>query len=117
MEVELRAHAIANGYFVGGVNRVGTELESDYYGSSLFIDPIGQVLSQAGDNDEEVLVSDLDLGRLEEVARVALLPRPASGQLRAAHAAVKSTTGSTSLPLTAGPRAPHSLNIFVAFVS
>ncbi len=68
-EVELRGHAIANGYFVGGVNRVGTELESEYYGSSLFIDPIGQVLCQAGDTDEEVLVADLDRARLEEVRR------------------------------------------------
>jgi beta-ureidopropionase len=68
-EAELRGHAIANGYFVGGVNRVGTELESTYYGSSLFIDPIGQVMAQAGDTDDEVLVADLDMARLEEVRR------------------------------------------------
>jgi N-carbamoylputrescine amidase len=68
-EAELRAHAIANGYFVGAVNRVGTEFESVYYGSSLFIDPIGQVIAQAGDKEDEVLVADLDLARLEEVRR------------------------------------------------
>lgn len=68
-EIELRAHAIANGYFVGGVNRVGTEFDSQYYGSSLFIDPIGQVVCQAGDQDEQVLVADLDPKRLEEVRR------------------------------------------------
>ena len=32
-EAELRGHAIANGFFVGGVNRVGTELDSEYYES------------------------------------------------------------------------------------
>ncbi len=69
-EVELRAHAIANGVFVAGVNRVGTERDSTYYGRSLFIDPIGQVLAQAGETDEEVLVADLDLARVEEVRRV-----------------------------------------------
>lgn len=68
-EAELRGHAIANGYFVGGVNRVGVELESEYYGSSVFIDPIGQVIAQAGDRADEVLVADLDLGRIEEVRR------------------------------------------------
>jgi beta-ureidopropionase len=68
-EVELRAHAIANGFFVGGVNRVGTEFESEYYGRSLWIDPIGQVICQASDSEEEVLVADLDLARVAEVRR------------------------------------------------
>jgi beta-ureidopropionase len=67
-EAELRGHAIANSYFVGGVNRVGTERESDYYGASIFIDPIGQTVAQAGDQ-EEVLVAELNLERLEEVRR------------------------------------------------
>jgi len=67
-EIELRGHAIANGVFVGGVNRVGTERESEYYGRSLFIDPIGAIIAQAGDK-EEVLVADLDLARVEEVRR------------------------------------------------
>jgi beta-ureidopropionase len=68
-EAELRGHAIANGYFVGGVNRVGQERESEYYGASIFIDPIGQTIAQAGDQ-EEVLVADLSLARLEEVRRM-----------------------------------------------
>ena len=68
-EVELRAHAIANGYFVCGVNRVGVEFESAYYGASLFIDPIGEVIRQAGEADE-VLVADLDLARVDEVRKV-----------------------------------------------
>jgi beta-ureidopropionase len=50
------------------VNRVGKEADSDYYGASLFIDPIGQTVVQAGDQ-EEVLVADLSLERLEEVRR------------------------------------------------
>lgn len=68
-EVELRGHAIANGFFVAGVNRVGTEFDSTYYGASVFIDPIGEVIAQAA-NGEEVLIADLDLDRLEEVRKV-----------------------------------------------
>jgi N-carbamoylputrescine amidase len=67
-EPELRGHAIANGFWVAGVNRVGTELESTYYGASVFVDPIGQVLAQAGDA-EEVLLADLPRERVEEVRR------------------------------------------------
>ena len=68
-EAELRGHAIANGYFVGGVNRVGTELDSSYYGASVFIDPIGQIVVQAGEKDDEVLVANLDRARIEEIRR------------------------------------------------
>lgn len=67
-EAELRGHAIANGFFVAGVNRVGTELESSYYGASVAIDPIGEVVAQAG-ADEQVLVCDLPQERIEEVRR------------------------------------------------
>jgi predicted amidohydrolase len=40
-EIELRAHAIANDSYVAGVNRVGTERESEYYGARSFVDPMG----------------------------------------------------------------------------
>jgi predicted amidohydrolase len=69
-EAELRGHAIANGVFVAGVNRVGREYDSDYFGSSVIIDPIGDTLAQASATDEEVLVADLDPERLEAVRRV-----------------------------------------------
>jgi len=49
-------------------HRVGVELESTYYGASVFIDPIGQVLAQAGAG-EEVLLADLPRERVEEVRR------------------------------------------------
>jgi len=68
-EPELRGHAIANGYWVAGVNRVGVERESTYYGASVMIDPIGKVHAQAGDS-EEVLVCDLPRERVEEVRKM-----------------------------------------------
>jgi len=68
--IEQTAHAIANGYFVGTINRVGQEEEfgpNDYYGSSYFCDPRGQIIAQASDQEEEVLVADLDLDLVRTV--------------------------------------------------
>lgn len=65
-EIELRAHAIANGYFVGGVNRVGREGDLEYYGRSLFIDPMGRILAEAPTDRDAVLVADLDPALITE---------------------------------------------------
>lgn len=69
-EVELRAHAIANGYFVGGVNRVGKEDDMLFYGSSFFCDPKGNILAQASDKDEALIVTDIDVGLIREVRKM-----------------------------------------------
>jgi N-carbamoylputrescine amidase len=65
-----RAHAIANGVFVVAVNRVGHEGPKDggldFWGHSFVADPFGVVLAEAGE-DEEVLVVECDLSRVEEV--------------------------------------------------
>jgi len=66
-DVEQRFHAIANGYFVGTINRVGTSIKPDvhFYGHSYFCNPSGEVLAQA-DDQEAVIVTDLDLDQLSE---------------------------------------------------
>ncbi len=68
-ELEQPAHAVANGFFVGAINRVGEELVEGarFYGSSYFCDPRGQIIAQASDRDDEVLVADLDLAMIDEV--------------------------------------------------
>lgn len=69
-ELELRAHAVANGCFVGGVNRVGLDEGGDsrhWYGSSLWVDPRGAILSQASDTADEILLADLDLSLVQQV--------------------------------------------------
>jgi len=68
-ELEQPAHAVANGYFVGAINRVGEELVAGarFYGSSYFCDPRGRIIAQASDTDDEVLVADLDLSLIDEV--------------------------------------------------
>ena len=69
-DIEQRSHAIANGYFVGTINRVGVEEEfgpQEYYGSSYFCNPRGAYIARASDKEEELLVADLDLDLIKEV--------------------------------------------------
>lgn len=70
-EIEQRSHAIANGYFVGTINRVGIEQEfgpNDYYGSSYFCDPRGTYVGdKASDKAEELIVRDLNMDLVKEV--------------------------------------------------
>lgn len=69
-KLEQPAHAVANQYFVGAINRVGREKPWDmgeFYGSSYFCDPRGQIIAQASRDKDEVVVADLDLDKIEEV--------------------------------------------------
>ncbi|MCJ7585445.1 MAG: hypothetical protein MUO30_11845 [Anaerolineales bacterium] len=69
--IEQTSHAIANGYFVGTINRVGIEKElgaNDYYGQSYFCTPRGEYVGEMGDPfKEELIVRDLDLDLIREV--------------------------------------------------
>ncbi len=68
--IEQTSHAIANGYWVGTINRVGKESEfgpNDYYGSSYFCDPRGKIVAQASDQEEQLLRAELDLDLVREV--------------------------------------------------
>ena len=64
-----RSHAIANGVFVAAVNRVGPEEGIRFWGRSFVADPFGRVLARASDREEEILVVECDLGRIEKVRR------------------------------------------------
>lgn len=69
-ELELRGHAVANMYYVGGVNRVGKDIggsELDFYGRSMFVDPRGQIISQAGRESDEIIFADVDLSVIPEL--------------------------------------------------
>ena len=67
-EKELAAHAIFNEYYVAGLNRVGIEGEYTYYGRSVFLDPTGEIMAQAGEG-EEVLIAEWDLDVIVERRR------------------------------------------------
>ncbi|MCX5317774.1 nitrilase-related carbon-nitrogen hydrolase [Streptomyces sp. NBC_00154] len=69
-QLEQPAAAVANEYFVAAINRVGVEEygDNDFYGTSYFVDPRGQFVGDvASDKEEELVVRDLDFGKIEEV--------------------------------------------------
>ncbi|MEJ7604514.1 MAG: nitrilase-related carbon-nitrogen hydrolase [Kofleriaceae bacterium] len=71
-KLEQPAHAVANGYFVGAINRVGTEAPwniGKFYGNSYFVDPRGQIIACASEDKDELVVAELDLEMIEEVRR------------------------------------------------
>jgi N-carbamoylputrescine amidase len=68
--LEQPASAVANEYFIGAINRVGVEPlgDDDFYGSSYFVNPRGQLVGEAGPDDKSaVIVRDLDMDLLAEV--------------------------------------------------
>ncbi len=75
-----RAHAIANGVYVGVVNRVGFETGNvqgksapgaglEFWGGSFLCDPFGRVIAEASHDQEEILIGEVDLKHLEDVRR------------------------------------------------
>jgi beta-ureidopropionase len=71
-KLEQPAHAVANGYFMGCINRVGTEAPwniGKFYGSSYFVDPRGNFLAQAGEDQDALVTAEMDLDTIEDVRR------------------------------------------------
>jgi len=71
-KLEQPAHAVANGYYMGCINRVGTEAPwniGKFYGNSYFVDPRGKFLAEGSEDKDELIVADLDLNVIEEVRR------------------------------------------------
>jgi N-carbamoylputrescine amidase len=75
-----RSHAIANGVYVGAVNRVGYEHGDvrgnrvdgpglEFWGGSFLADPFGRVIIQAAHDKEDILVGEIDLHLIEETRR------------------------------------------------
>ncbi len=65
-ETSMRAHAIANGLFVGAANRVGLEGGLQFWGASFVADPSGVIMQLASHDNEELLICDCDLARIDE---------------------------------------------------
>ena len=72
-KLEQPAHAVANGYFMGCINRVGTEAPwniGKFYGTSYFVNPRGEFLAEASEDKSELITADMDFEVIEEVRRV-----------------------------------------------
>ncbi|NOY42037.1 MAG: acyltransferase [Planctomycetes bacterium] len=71
-KIEQPAHAVANQYFVGALNRPGVEEPwciGEFYGQSYFCDPRGQILAEASRDQDEIVVVDMDLDLIREVRK------------------------------------------------
>lgn len=66
-------HAIANGCYVAAVNRVGFEENPEgkggveFWGSSFVVDPYGRMISEASEDQEEILICPVDLDYIDDV--------------------------------------------------
>src|SRR3546814_3685134 len=69
-KLEQPASAVANGCYIGAVNRVGTEAPwniGKFYGSSYVVDPRGNFLVEASEDREELVTADMDMDKVREV--------------------------------------------------
>ncbi|WP_019415469.1 nitrilase-related carbon-nitrogen hydrolase [Paenisporosarcina sp. TG20] len=69
-KLEQPAHAVANGYYVGAINRVGIEAPwnlGEFYGQSYLVDPRGSMVSIGSRDQEEVVIGEMDKALIREV--------------------------------------------------
>lgn len=69
-KLEQPAHAVANGYYVGAINRVGTEGPwnlGEFYGQSYLVDPRGSMVSIGSRDQDEVVIGEMDKALIREV--------------------------------------------------
>jgi N-carbamoylputrescine amidase len=72
-KLEQPAHAVANQYFIGAINRPGFEEPwriGEFYGQSYFCDPRGQFLAQGRRDEDDIVIADMDLDMIREVRNV-----------------------------------------------
>ncbi len=69
-KLEQPAHAVANGYYLAAINRVGTETPwemGEFYGQSYVVDPRGNFLAVASRDQDEVVIAEMDKKKIREV--------------------------------------------------
>jgi len=69
-KLEQPAHAVANGYFMGCINRVGIEKPwnlGKFYGTSYFVNPLGEIFACASEDNDELLITEFDLDLIDQV--------------------------------------------------
>ena len=70
-----RGHAVANGVYVAAANRIGLEKVSadspgiEFWGHSFICDPQGRMIAEASKDKEEILLAEIDPGRIEYIRR------------------------------------------------
>jgi beta-ureidopropionase len=69
-KLEQPAHAVANGYYVAAINRVGFEAPwnmGEFYGQSYLVDPRGSFVVMGGRDRDEVIIGEMNKSLIREV--------------------------------------------------
>jgi beta-ureidopropionase len=69
-KLEQPASAVANGCWIGAINRVGTEAPwniGEFYGQSYFVNPRGEIEKIASRDRDELIVHDMDMDMVREI--------------------------------------------------
>lgn len=69
-KLEQPASAVANGVYIGAINRVGTEAPwniGEFYGQSYFVNPRGEIEAIASRDKDELLVHEMDMDMVKQV--------------------------------------------------
>jgi beta-ureidopropionase len=69
-KLEQPAHAVANGYYVAAINRIGVEAPwnmGEFYGQSYLVDPRGQFVAVGSRDQDEVILAEMDKNVIHEV--------------------------------------------------
>lgn len=72
-KLEQPAHAVANQFFVGAINRPGTEAPwniGEFYGTSYFCDTRGQLVAEGARDTDDIIVADLDLEQIRQTRHI-----------------------------------------------
>ena len=68
-KLEQPASAVANGIYIGAINRVGSEEPwnvGEFYGQSYFVNPRGEIEAIASRDKDELIVHEMDLDMVRE---------------------------------------------------
>lgn len=69
-KLEQPAHAVANGYYLGAINRVGVESPwnmGEFYGQSYLVDPRGALVATGSRDHDEVVIGTMDRDTIAQV--------------------------------------------------
>ena len=69
-KLEQPASSVANGVYIGAINRIGREQPWDigeFYGQSYFVNPRGQIEAIASRDKDELIIHDMDMDMIKEV--------------------------------------------------
>lgn len=69
-EIEMQAASVGNQVYIAVSNRVGTEQNLTFFGKSFVTNPLGDIISMASEDKEEVLIFDLDISLIKEARQI-----------------------------------------------